>query len=85
MRNIDWRQAQVGYWYTWCCHLDLSQIVDETDLAECLEEWELDSDLPPHTVWKTRRDALLDIRDQWTRYPDVIAEIDALLANDAVP
>jgi len=50
---------KIGYWQTYCCHLDLSEIKSESDIdsvINCVE-----GDFEEIEMWKTKEEALLDL------------------------
>ena len=57
-------EIQIGYWYTYCCHLDLEEIKTEEDLQDIRQEIEDDEPLLPH-VWPTKLEALQEMRQWW--------------------
>ena len=52
-------EPKIGYWYTYCCDLDLKQIDTEEELANVIEDMTDDCFQP--TIWATKEEALADI------------------------
>lgn len=54
--NVE--DIKIGYWYTWCCRLDLKQIEDNDEKEKVVNDikagW-------PVRVWKTKEEALLEL------------------------
>ncbi len=75
----DLNSLQLGYWWTYCCHLDLKQIENEEDLENIrIELIEQESPIPE--VWDSKLSALQEIRTRWQRYPDIQQnEIDPMI------
>lgn len=83
MKKENPDDLKIGHWYTYCCHLDLFQILDQEELEDIRER--LSDDEPPRPeVWETRQEALLKIRTRW-QDPEVLAEIDELLTQTLNP
>ena len=78
--------VRVGYYATFCCHLDLFRIENEEelkDVQEDLQMWESGEDRTLRRyVWPTYREALLEIRLRFLpNDKEPLSEIDALLAE----
>ena len=50
-------EPQIGYWWTFCCRLDLAEIKDETDILEIQTTREYHRT----KVWATKEEALKDL------------------------
>ena len=70
-------EVLVGMWATSCCHLDLYQIESQDQIDLIFDNWE---EGVSHDVWRTKKEALLDIREGWDE-PDEIAMIDEMLKD----
>lgn len=68
---------KIGMWATQCCHYDLYEIKSDEQINQIVEDW--DEGLS-HDVYKTKKDALLDIRRGWNDQCE-IAKIDKMLKN----
>jgi hypothetical protein len=58
MANHSEKDAQIGWWYTYCCRLDLSQIEDQ----ETLDEVRIVG--ASVSVWPTKQEALEDLPEE---------------------
>lgn len=86
--HVQADQVRIGQWWTLCCHEDLWQIENESDLADIVEML-TDAEPPTPTVWETKLDALAEIREWfvagaegWPENQKPIAEIDVLIAEE---
>lgn len=64
----------VGDWYTYCCHLDLTQIADEQELETVKRELQDDDEELVPQVWKTKEEALIEIRRYFVNALDFCPE-----------
>ena len=64
-------------WVTSCCHRDLYQIESKDQIDEIFDDWD---EGISHDVWRTKKEALLDIREGWDE-PDEITMIDEMLKD----
>jgi len=79
MKNIcDKKLVKIGMWATRCCHLDLFQIEDQEDLDDVIED--MDGGGLPFRVWKTKKDALLDLIEvePYESYEEIKGMLDGL-------
>lgn len=70
--------AKIGRWYSICCHCDLRDVADESDIEWIKAQRGYGCNV---SVWETRREALLEIREG-TQDAASLAEIDTMLAED---
>jgi len=78
----DKEKIQIGYWWTYCCHLDLEEIKTEEDLQNIREQLE-DDEPPMPGIWPTKLKALQEIRTRWGYYPDIQEnEIDPMISRE---
>ena len=70
-------EVLVGMWATSCCHRDLYQIESQDQIDLIFDDWDAGVS---HDVWRTKKEALLDIREGWDE-PDEIAMIDEMLKD----
>lgn len=74
---------KIGHWWSICCHLDLYEIQNQSDLTDVQEMVQsnlTDDDWPHVDIWEAQGEALLEIRSRW-RDSEVITEIDMMLAK----
>ena len=77
MNTAHQTDAKIGHWRSICCHCDLLEIADESDIewVEAQRSYNLTVN-----VWQTQREALLEIR-AGTQDVASLAEIGEMLAG----
>lgn len=72
---INRDDIKIGMWATSCCHRDLYEITSEDQIGEIIDDWD---EGVSHDVYRTKKEALLEIRKGWDE-PREIEIIDKML------
>lgn len=62
MEITDKNDLKIGCAVTFCCHLDLEVIENESRLQEIQNEW---NDEFQYEAWETAKEAYLEIAERW--------------------
>ena len=56
------KNIQIGQWATRCCHRDLYEIQNQSQIEQIIEDWD---EGISHDVYLSKREALLYIKSCW--------------------